>query len=614
MTAPAPAMPRQLKLNPSYAQAFNDRGLEFSSKGEFDKAIADYNQSIKINPNAARGLLQSRQRLLRQARSQQGARRLRCRDQARSEERAGLLRPRLDLLRSARLRPRHRRLRFRHQARSEGRVRLLQPRPRAVRPPRFRPRHRRLLAGDQARRQDRARLPQSRQRLRAQARLRQARSPISTRRSSSTATTRWPSTIAASPTAPRAISTAPSRTSIRPSRSIPKSAPSYTNRGVAYSVKGDIDRAFADYEQAIKLNPSYAFAFYNRGNALLRQGRLRQGHRELQRGGQAQSEPIRVVYHNRGNAYANKRDIDRAIADQNQAIKLNAELCARLQRSRPRLRRARRRRQGAGGFRPVDQARSEEPAGVLQSRPDAAQPRRSRPRHRRFRRRDQAQSELHGRALRARQRLSDQARLRPRHRRSRSGDQAQPGSCGGLRRPRRWPMACRATPTAPSPTSSQAIKLDPNDALAFSNRGFAWRTKGDIVRADRRLRAGDQARSGAARRPSTTAATPITRSATYDRAIADFDAGAEDQSELCRSRSTTAASPIATRATTTAPSPTSARWSQLDPKNAQAFNNRWAWPIAARAISTARSQASSRRSSSTPAWRWPSTTAARPTA
>ena len=51
MTAPAPAQPRQLKLNPSYAQAFNDRGLEFSSKGEFDKAIADYNQSIKINPN-----------------------------------------------------------------------------------------------------------------------------------------------------------------------------------------------------------------------------------------------------------------------------------------------------------------------------------------------------------------------------------------------------------------------------------------------------------------------------------------------------------------------------------------------------------------------------------
>src|SRR6185295_3552999 len=35
------AAPRQLKLNTSYAQAFNARGLEFSSKGEFDKAIAE---------------------------------------------------------------------------------------------------------------------------------------------------------------------------------------------------------------------------------------------------------------------------------------------------------------------------------------------------------------------------------------------------------------------------------------------------------------------------------------------------------------------------------------------------------------------------------------------
>ena len=41
----------------------------------------------------------------------------------------------------------------------------------------------------------------------------------------------------------------------------------YNNRGFAYRNKGETDRAIADYQQAIKLNPNYALAFYNRGIA-----------------------------------------------------------------------------------------------------------------------------------------------------------------------------------------------------------------------------------------------------------------------------------------------------------------------------------------------------------
>src|SRR6516165_1397499 len=62
----------------------------------------------------------------------------------------------------------------------------------------------------------------------------------------------------------------------------------YYNRGLAYQEKGDNDRAIADYDQAIRLDPKYAFA-----------------------------------YNGRGNAYKAKGDNDRAIADYDQAIRLD---------------------------------------------------------------------------------------------------------------------------------------------------------------------------------------------------------------------------------------------------------------------------------------------------
>ena len=67
----------------------------------------------------------------------------------------------------------------------------------------------------------------------------------------------------------------------------------YTNRGVEYVVKEDIDRGIADHDQAIKLDPKNSLAFNNRGNA-----------------------------------YGAKREFDRAIADYDQAIKLNPKYAA----------------------------------------------------------------------------------------------------------------------------------------------------------------------------------------------------------------------------------------------------------------------------------------------
>jgi tetratricopeptide (TPR) repeat protein len=44
-------------------------------------------------------------------------------------------------------------------------------------------------------------------------------------------------------------------------------AESYLNSGRAYSEKGDYDRAVADFDQAISIDPDYAEAYYNRGTA-----------------------------------------------------------------------------------------------------------------------------------------------------------------------------------------------------------------------------------------------------------------------------------------------------------------------------------------------------------
>jgi tetratricopeptide (TPR) repeat protein len=61
----------------------------------------------------------------------------------------------------------------------------------------------------------------------------------------------------------------------------------YHNRGDAYGLRGDIDRAIFDYTKAIELNPNYAPA-----------------------------------YNSRGRAYANKGDYTRAVADVTKASEL----------------------------------------------------------------------------------------------------------------------------------------------------------------------------------------------------------------------------------------------------------------------------------------------------
>jgi tetratricopeptide (TPR) repeat protein len=45
----------------------------------------------------------------------------------------------------------------------------------------------------------------------------------------------------------------------------PKYADAYFNRGAAYGSKGQYDQAISDFTKAVEINPKYAFAYNNRG-------------------------------------------------------------------------------------------------------------------------------------------------------------------------------------------------------------------------------------------------------------------------------------------------------------------------------------------------------------
>jgi tetratricopeptide (TPR) repeat protein len=52
----------------------------------------------------------------------------------------------------------------------------------------------------------------------------------------------------------------------------PTFANAFNNRAVAYRNKGDLDHALEDYNEAIRLKPDYVPAFYNRGLVLMDKG------------------------------------------------------------------------------------------------------------------------------------------------------------------------------------------------------------------------------------------------------------------------------------------------------------------------------------------------------
>jgi tetratricopeptide (TPR) repeat protein len=98
-------------------------------------------------------------------------------------------------------------------------------------------------------------------------------------------------------------------------------ANAYYNRGNAQSNRGKPKFAVDDYRAAVRLNPDFADAWFNLGNAL--------SSLHDERAISAYDEVVRIdptyefAFFNRGNAYADKGSLDLAIADYSSVLKLD---------------------------------------------------------------------------------------------------------------------------------------------------------------------------------------------------------------------------------------------------------------------------------------------------
>ena len=103
----------------------------------------------------------------------------------------------------------------------------------------------------------------------------------------------------------------------------PDVADQYLCRGNGYSARGEHDRAISDYSRAIGLEPNYGNPYNNRGLAYYAKRDFDRAIADFDAAIRREPKPDR--YDNRGEAYRAKGDLDRAIAEYDRAIKLDPE-------------------------------------------------------------------------------------------------------------------------------------------------------------------------------------------------------------------------------------------------------------------------------------------------
>lgn len=119
----------------------------------------------------------------------------------------------------------------------------------------------------------------------------------------------------------------------------PQHAAAYYDRGRAYHAQGDYDRAFTDYNRAIQLNPDMAAAYVNRGNIYYKETEYAQALLDYNKAIQLNPQNA-LAYYRRGTVYfdAYRKNIsekagnyDRAMRDFNKAIELNSQFASAYQ-------------------------------------------------------------------------------------------------------------------------------------------------------------------------------------------------------------------------------------------------------------------------------------------
>src|SRR5262249_28389413 len=99
----------------------------------------------------------------------------------------------------------------------------------------------------------------------------------------------------------------------------------FNNRGAILTIKGDIDGALADLDQAIKLNPGRGHFYINRGKAWLLKGDAARAISDLDQAIELDASDAQA-WLTRGVIRAEERDYTRSLADFDQAVKLAPRL------------------------------------------------------------------------------------------------------------------------------------------------------------------------------------------------------------------------------------------------------------------------------------------------
>jgi tetratricopeptide (TPR) repeat protein len=101
----------------------------------------------------------------------------------------------------------------------------------------------------------------------------------------------------------------------------PEDAEAYSNRGAAYLMLDELDRAILDFDAAIRLDPADPTQYYNRATAYTKK-------REHLKAVADYTEAIRlspglaIAYNNRGYEFEQLGERDKAIADYRKALEL----------------------------------------------------------------------------------------------------------------------------------------------------------------------------------------------------------------------------------------------------------------------------------------------------
>ncbi|MBD2249297.1 tetratricopeptide repeat protein [Nostoc sp. FACHB-888] len=104
----------------------------------------------------------------------------------------------------------------------------------------------------------------------------------------------------------------------------PNDAVAYYNRGVAYIKQGNYTQAIADYNQALNLQPNFTDTYVSRGVAYAREGNYTQAIADYNQALKLQPNDANA-YYNKACAYSLKKEVKAAIENLQRAIDLDAK-------------------------------------------------------------------------------------------------------------------------------------------------------------------------------------------------------------------------------------------------------------------------------------------------